>query len=191
MSAPADAFNIVERAGNANPLLRGTLVGAMSRVYSTRETIVLQKGRPMKTLSLLACMLLVLAGCKSSDSAEPDEVIAPPSIAKPIMLTFEDSGQTIDLQVAQTVTITLTGNPTTGYEWTTTAFSNEGVLATLADGVYTPNPDSPGLVGVGGTYVCTYQAAQAGEATLSLAYARSWETDAPAKTFTVTFIVHE
>ena len=145
----------------------------------------------MKTLSLLACVLFVLAGCESGDSAERDEVIAPPRVATPIMLTMEDSGKTTDLQVGQAVTITLKGNPTTGYEWTTTAFDNDGVLTTLADGVYTPNPNSPGLVGVGGVYVRTYQAAHAGRATLTLVYARSWQTGAPAKTFTATFIVHE
>lgn len=152
----------------------------------------------MKTIRYLLVLMLVLVGCEATETTR-DEVIAPDNVAKPIMLTMDDDGKTIDLQVDQSATITLEGNPTTGYEWSVASFDNPGILKIVLGGLYTPHsltydsqrpPDIP--VGSGGTYSWTYQAAQAGKATVSLAYARSWETDTPAaKTFDVTFIVHE
>jgi predicted secreted protein len=150
----------------------------------------------MKAFPLLLALMLVLVGCEATDSATRDEVIAPESVAQPIMLTMDDNGKTVDLQVGQSATITLEGNPTTGYEWSVASFDNPGVLKSGFGGIYISHADAsdsePPRVGVGGTYSWTYQAVQAGKATVSLAYARSWETDTPAaKTFDVTFIVHE
>ena len=144
----------------------------------------------MKYLTLLACVLLVPTGCENGDNTRTDGATAP-DVATSIMLTLDDSGKTVDLVVGETVTLTLQGNPTTGYEWTVKKFDNAGVLRTLLDGVYTANADEPGLVGMGGTYVWSYKAIEPGEAHVDMIYARPWETDAPAETFSMTFMVME
>lgn len=142
----------------------------------------------MKRLLWLTCAVLVLAGCENGDNTRTDGATAP-DVATPIMLALEDSGKTIDLVVGQTVTLTLQGNPTTGYEWSVASFDNAGVMQTLLDGVYTPGAVAEGVVGSGGIYEWSYKALNPGEAHVDLAYARSWEADAPAKTFSMTFTV--
>jgi predicted secreted protein len=46
-------------------------------------------------------------------------------------------------------------------------------------------PPSSGLLGAPGTAVLRFRAAKAGTTALRLSYARSWETRAPERTFTL------
>ena len=148
----------------------------------------------MKALTLLACVLLALAGCKTTTTPETDEVIAPPSVVRPVMLTRDDSGKTIDLQVGQTGTLALKGYPS-GCDWEVADSDNDGVL-TLIDKAYYPDPpkstDNDFLI-PGGHYVWTYKATQAGKATFSLSVEDLYlhRTDDTVATFDITFIVHE
>jgi inhibitor of cysteine peptidase len=99
-----------------------------------------------------------------------------------IELTEADSGSTIDAAVGEEITISLAGNPTTGYTWNMLQPQNADVVA-FKDRDYESESD---LVGSGGTEELTYEAVAAGEATIELGYFRPWETAPPSDTFTVT-----
>ena len=82
------------------------------------------------------------------------------------------------------VTVTLAGNPTTGYAWALLA-GNEAVLKSAGDPVYAAS--QIGLIGTGGNFTFKFQALATGTAALKFGYRRPFEKDvAPVKTFDVT-----
>ena len=97
-----------------------------------------------KILSVLAALALVLVPCLS---------------------LAEDA--------ANTYTMLLDGNPTTGYEWTA-AVDN----ADVRDVTVEYQADDSALVGAGGHYAITMTGKAAGDAVVTLTYARSWEGEA-------------
>ncbi len=76
------------------------------------------------------------------------------------------------LAVGDTASVTLRGNPTTGYGWYY-SFSTDGVL-TETKNSYTPDS---ALTGAGGTYVWNFKAVQPGTTTVTFQYYRPWEGD--------------
>jgi inhibitor of cysteine peptidase len=103
-----------------------------------------------------------------------------------IQLNANDDGGQIEVNSGDLITISLAGNPSTGYTWEakdldTTMFELVGEPEFVSD-----NPD---LVGAGGTLTLTFKALQAGTATLNLVYHRSWEDVDPVETFSVTVTV--
>lgn len=102
-----------------------------------------------------------------------------------------EAPELITVRVGETVTVSLDGNPTTGYTWNLAEPMKEDapVLVTMS---YGPVPDAdeenpccgapcPTLVKMTGVH--------AGAASFTLEYKRVWETDTPAwktRTFVVT-----
>lgn len=78
----------------------------------------------------------------------------------------EDPGQ---------VTVTLPGNPTTGYSWTYT-MTGDGALREVESG-YCYKTETPGkkTVGQGGTFTFTFEGEREGDVTLDFVYAQPWE----------------
>jgi len=104
-------------------------------------------------------------------------------------LTEADNGAQIELSPGQTLTITLPSNPTTGYSWQVTQIDLK-TLKQQGEAEYRQSPGSKDLVGAGGTETFHFEALQAGETTLQLAYHRPWENGVPPiQTFSVTVIV--
>jgi inhibitor of cysteine peptidase len=99
-----------------------------------------------------------------------------------IELTDADSGGTIEAAVGDEITISLAGNPTTGYTWNTLQPRNADVVS-FKDREYEADSDA---VGSGGTEELIYEAVGAGEATIELGYFQPWEPGNVDKTFTVT-----
>ena len=103
-----------------------------------------------------------------------------------VQLTADDNGGQVEVKSGQEFTITLTGNPSTGYMWEiqdldTTLFEQVGDAQFVSD--------NPGLVGSGGSITLTFKALQTGTGVLTLVNHRSWEDTEPIDTFTVTVIV--
>ncbi len=69
--------------------------------------------------------------------------------------------------------VALASNPTTGYSWSFKGFSHSGVAQVLGSDFI---PPTSGLLGAGGTYVYLLKAIGPGTTTLTLAYARSFES---------------
>ena len=81
------------------------------------------------------------------------------------------------IQETNAVTVSLDGNPTTGYVWTGFVLGGESVLLTDPAGTYVPDDAPEGLSGVGGKTYFTLLPAAPGESIVTFTYARSWEPD--------------
>ncbi len=73
--------------------------------------------------------------------------------------------------------VCLEANATTGYTWSY-SIDNESILE-CQGAKYLENDHPDGMVGVGGFYKGTFAGVSDGKATVSFAYARSWEEDEP------------
>ncbi len=124
-------------------------------------------------LLALGLSLLTLTACAQA-SADPKTI------------TASDAGKTIELQKGSTLLVALEGNATTGFNWAV-ADPAPAILQQVGDVQVTPTSDA---IGAPGTMVLKFSAVQTGQATLKLAYARSWEKGvAPEKTFEVMVVV--
>ena len=105
----------------------------------------------------VAMATLVLAGCA------PQETV----------LGLDEEGETISVEVGETLLVELAGNPTTGFEWT----EDDPVSAILEpqSSEYVQDEAPGDMVGAGGTYRFRYEAIAEGEDVLSLTYARPGE----------------
>jgi inhibitor of cysteine peptidase len=97
-------------------------------------------------------------------------------------LTEADAGRTVDLRKGDRLSISLGGNPTTGYSWQV-AGVDEQVLAPLGNPGYTASSEA---LGAGGVFAFAFEAVAAGQTALRLVYRRPWEKRRrPAQTFKV------
>ncbi|WP_102126515.1 protease inhibitor I42 family protein [Deinococcus planocerae] len=147
----------------------------------------------MKTSLLLApavvLVLAGLAGCApaATGSVTPITPVTPvPPLPRVVRLGQDASGRAINLNVGDTLEITLPGNPSTGYTWQPLIDPWPTLLALgqpsfLAQGT--------GL-GAGGLVTLSYQAVQPGTVDLSLLYGRpSSPPDPNAQEFDLTVSV--
>jgi inhibitor of cysteine peptidase len=122
---------------------------------------------------LTAGLLMILAACSSAGG-------------RPVMLTEENSGQSIDINTGQQLVISLEGNPTTGYTWEVGSM-DEAVLKQIGEPEF---KSSSGALGAGGVMILQFQAISEGDTALTLVYHRPWEQGiAPEKTFEVNVVV--
>ncbi len=123
----------------------------------------------IKRMIALALVLMALAGCESELGG--------------IDLTAANNGQTIDVPPNQTVNIKLDSNITTGFKWNLVTEPNSKIFKLVSSKYNDPNTNA---VGAGGSETWVFQATGTGTTTLTLGYYRPFETNPPAKTFTVT-----
>ena len=98
-----------------------------------------------------------------------------PLTARALDLTEQDNGRSISIVVGETVSITLAGNPTTGYTWE---------LADIDRAVLAPDPEpaftaDSSLTGAGGKFTFRFFALKTGSSAVKLSYRRPWEKDVP------------
>jgi inhibitor of cysteine peptidase len=92
------------------------------------------------------------------------------------------NGQTLEAALGQTVEISLTENPITGFRWRM-AQAGEPV-GTLLHDAFEPGRQAPGQPGI---HRWQFKVVAAGSAPMRFVYRRSWEDDAAAaRVFTVT-----
>lgn len=87
-------------------------------------------------------------------------------------------------------TITLPGNPTTGFEWNF-QISDDTVLKQTHTEYIPDAGEDTDVAGSGGQYRWTFAAVKPGEVSLTFAYAQSFENLEPASLVTYTFEVDE
>jgi inhibitor of cysteine peptidase len=160
------------------------------------------------TIILMSLMVLALAlgafaavGCGSGADNDAVTTTVPSTdgtttdsttIDAALSLAEADNGKAFTLNVGDTMTVTLAGNPTTGYEWTADLTDEAAALLVAAedDPAYLADTVDPNVVGSGGMYTFTFTAAAAGQVELKLKYWRSFEPDtAPVQTFTATITI--
>lgn len=121
-------------------------------------------------IAAFIALLMILAAC-SSAAIELDE---------------QDNGQSVEVASGDKVTITLEGNPTTGFSWEVDEI-NSAVAELAGEPDY--KTDSKAL-GSGGVYTFTFKAVAAGTTNIRLVYHRSWEEGVdPEKVYEVTLNV--
>lgn len=137
---------------------------------------------------LLLAAFLLAAGCTttppSNATVTPVGTTAAPNATtlQPGVYTAADSGKTVPLGLEQTLSIRLPENSTTGFAWNATV--SDGLLIT--DTAYTPDAQSTGMVGVGGTRNWTVKGVRAGTQQFSAVYVRSFEPNLSAGEFNLT-----
>lgn len=88
------------------------------------------------------------------------------------------------VRVGEDMTIELTANPATGYQWRQVEPRHEDLLRFVSRDYV---PSAPGRIGGGGTETLRFTALKPGLACIDFEYVRPWEGDAPpAKRRTVT-----
>lgn len=116
---------------------------------------------------LLAVMVTAISGCSAQAA---------------LALEAEDNGEEVTLGKGQVLVISLPGNPSTGYSWQ--MVDPEGaIVEQVGEPEFKAESD---LMGAPGTITLRFEAVEAGEMALTLAYQRPWEADVePLETFTV------
>jgi len=119
-------------------------------------------------------------------------VVAVAAVVVTLVLTRASGGDkvtrdTFETTIGKTFTVALDANATTGYNWSQ-AIRDTNVVAYL-DNAYVAEAHDPQVVGGGGTDTFTFKAVGKGTTTITLAYARPWESVPPAKTRTITVTV--
>lgn len=97
------------------------------------------------------------------------------------------TGDTFETTIGRSFTIALDANPTTGYGWKQ-SIKDQTVVAYVSD-VYNAEARDPQVVGGGGTDTFTFKALAKGTTTITLTYARPWESVPAAQTRTITVTV--
>jgi len=97
------------------------------------------------------------------------------------------TGDTFETTVGKTFTIALDANMTTGYNWSQT-IKDTNVVA-YVDNAYVAAASDPQIVGGGGTDTFTFKAVGKGTTTITLFYARPWESVPPAQTKVITVTI--
>lgn len=96
--------------------------------------------------------------------------------------------QTLELRVGESKSITLAGNPSTGFLWSLAAAADVVKVELALE--QTPAPSGPPLCGRPCGTVVTLTGKTAGQGQVTLVYARPWEKNtAPARTCTINVTV--
>ena len=107
-------------------------------------------------------------------------------VIPPTFLNATDNNTEVNATTGQFLVVTLEGNPTTGYTWEVTEPVDEQVLRQVGDIAFMQDYAEPGLVGVPGVQIATFEVVGAGDATIKMVYHQPWETDVePVDTFTL------
>jgi len=91
-------------------------------------------------------------------------------------------GTTITLAVGDVLNVALPANPSTGFTWEVTAVDG-AILSAAGEPVFEAESTA---IGSGGTMTFSFDVLAAGTTTLKMLYHRTFETEPPADTFTLT-----
>jgi len=106
-----------------------------------------------------------------------------------VQLTDRDDGGTARLALDGSLIVALTSNPSTGFAWSVSERTGQGLVLT-GPPAYVPGGPTAPVVGAPGTEVFTFRAVESGTFQLVLEYRRSFEPDQPpARTFRVTVAI--
>jgi inhibitor of cysteine peptidase len=129
----------------------------------------------VKTKLLMGVSLLVVGVLALSSCGQPSEIV----------LDDSNNGSQITLNMGQTLSIRLEGNPSTGFGWEVLEI-NEAVLRQAGDIDFEAESDLPGSPGI---QVLHFEPVASGETDLELVYRRPWESEDPVETYLLRVIV--
>lgn len=103
-----------------------------------------------------------------------------------VKLEAGDENSQVELNKGQFLTVSLEGNPTTGFTWEAADLDDQ-ILRQVGEAQFSPDSD---LIGAGGTQTLRFEALNSGQTTLGLVYHRPWEDKSdPLKIFSVRVVV--
>lgn len=103
-----------------------------------------------------------------------------------VKLEAGDENSQVELNKGQFLTVSLEGNPTTGFTWEAADLDDQ-ILRQVGEAQFSPDSD---LIGAGGTQTLRFEALNSGQTTLGLVYRRPWEDKSdPLKIFSVRVVV--
>ena len=102
-----------------------------------------------------------------------------------LTLRAGDDGQEIELRKGQTMSVSLEGNPTTGYTWAPVELDGQ-ILRQIGKPAFRPDSET---LGASGAQILRFRAVGQGRTTLRLVYHRPWEEAEPERTFSVEVVV--
>lgn len=125
----------------------------------------------MKSKSILVCvvavLLLCLSGC-SSASKQVDVTISCDDFAEDNHISRQ-----VEVNVGDSLVVTLCSNPTTGFTWTEWAeISDQDILQQMAESEFVPAGGN--VVGAAGQQIWTFEALKKGTVITFLEYSRPW-----------------
>ena len=133
---------------------------------------------PNNKFSFVA-LLALLAALTMATGCSPQQ--------QEVKASIGDNGREVQLKKGQPLVVTLEANPTTGYTWEVAEPLDEQVLRQAGEPEFKPESD---LAGAGGVQILRFEAVNAGQTALKLAYRRSWEKDVePLNTFSIQVVV--
>lgn len=98
-----------------------------------------------------------------------------------------EAPELITVRVGETVTVTLDGNPTTGFTWNVASVSSDAVKVSTAIMPAKLKKGEPPVCGAPAPTQVTFTGVKPGKSTVVLEYKRTWETEPAART--MTFVV--
>ena len=108
--------------------------------------------------NFLLSLSLLLMSCSTSSALNLSEI---------------NSNQTIKTHINEEITISLKGNPTTGYKWQFT--SSNGTYFKVLEESYQIDKHPSGMVGVGGHFIYRFKPIKKGTFAINAKYYRPWE----------------
>ena len=146
----------------------------------------------MKTKLVLVCIIATISLCISACSSEaPSEV--PIDVSCDDFTTANHINKRAEVTVAESFTVTLCSNPTTGFQWSESAnISNQTVLEQTDHEFMPPETegDKPPPPGTPSNEIWTFRTLKKGTSTIYLEYSRLWGSgEKGAWTFTLTITV--
>jgi inhibitor of cysteine peptidase len=113
---------------------------------------------------------------------------APCAPGKPVKITGQDAGTTVVMRAGESLEVTLTGNPTTGYMWDV-ASVDPNILKPAEQLEFQADSKA---IGAPGKLTLRFEAARPGKTPLKLIYHRPWEKNTePIDAFEVSVVIKE
>lgn len=115
-------------------------------------------------------------------------LVCPSIMAKDSKSTFTeaDKGRKAVIALHSKFSVSLRGNPSTGYDWQPASIDSSKIVPTTNS---TFTPDTTGLVGAAGRCRIEFTAVGLGKSTLKMKYCRSWEPGLPVDSFNIIIVV--
>jgi inhibitor of cysteine peptidase len=138
------------------------------------------------TKIILAIILGVTMATGIACGGKGESTTPTPTVNK-VNVDASYNGSEVALSAGDQLIVTLESNPgSTGLSWNLSAISDTSIIAKISDEYISPTPSDPPVVGQGGQEVWTFEALDAGTATISMKYNRPTVPQEVYNTFEIT-----
>ena len=143
--------------------------------------------KPVLAMLIIMGLTLTIPGTAVGAGSKAENKMPPPGQIRNV--TFADSGSTLMLNVGDTLSIMLSGDPSTGYGWYIAS-----VDSTMLGRITLPKPGQkskkPGKVGGPSPFYFDFEIISPGQSAIRIVYKREWERDnPPARIFEINLYI--